>query len=97
VAEKDREGEDDEVGIRALALTALADGESGRILRLPGSGAAKGKLEAMGIVVGAVVAKKGAALRRGPVVVEMAGSQLALSYATAEGILVEAPRRRDGR
>jgi Fe2+ transport system protein FeoA len=106
VAAKDRDGEDGEassglegadVGTSALALTALADGESGRIVRVSGSATIKSKLEAMGILVGAVIAKKSAALRRGPVVVERAGSQLALAYAIAEGIVVEPMSRRDWR
>ncbi len=74
---------------RALALTELADGESGRIVRLSGDERAVGRLKAMGLVAGARVAKKSAALRRGPVVVEGGGSQLALAYEIAAGVLVE--------
>jgi Fe2+ transport system protein FeoA len=90
-------GEGAGIGVPPLALTALADGESGRILRLPGSVAARSKLESMGIFIGAVVAKKSGAFRRGPVVVEWAGSQMALAFAIAEGIVVEPLSRRDAR
>jgi Fe2+ transport system protein FeoA len=76
-------------GLSTLALTDLADGESGRIVRLSGDERSVGRLKAMGLVAGARVAKKSAALRRGPVVVEGGGSQLALAYEIAAGVLVE--------
>jgi Fe2+ transport system protein FeoA len=103
VAGKDRSGEIDaegavtKPGAFTLALTALADGESARIVGLSGSRSTMGKLEAMGIAVGAVIEKKSSALRRGPVVVGKGTSQLALAYAIAERILVEPLRRREGR
>jgi Fe2+ transport system protein FeoA len=84
-------------GSSALALTDLADGESGRIVRLSGDERAVGRLKAMGLVAGAHVAKKSAALRRGPVVVEGGGSQLALAYEIAAGVLVEPLGRGEGR
>lgn len=74
-------------GVRAL--TALADGESGRIVGLGGGRAAVGRLEAMGILVGAVVEKRSSTLRRGPIVVGAGRVQVALAYAIAKGILVE--------
>jgi Fe2+ transport system protein FeoA len=85
------------VGPSTLALTELADGETGRILRLTGSGSVVGRLKALGLLAGTVIAKKSAALHRGPVVIERGGSQLALAYAIAKSILVEPLRRPGGR
>jgi Fe2+ transport system protein FeoA len=78
-----------EQGENAIALTALADGESGRVAGLTCGPVAVGKLEAMGILVGVVIEKKSSALRRGPVVVGRGLVQVALAYAIAKGILVE--------
>ena len=78
-----------EQGEKAVALTALADGESGRVAGLTCDRVAVGKLEAMGILVGVVIVKKSSALRRGPVVVGRDRVQVALAYAIAKGILVE--------
>jgi Fe2+ transport system protein FeoA len=78
-----------EGGGKAVALTALADGESGRVAGLTCDRVAAGKLEAMGILVGVVIRKRSSALRRGPVVVGRGSFQVALAYAIAKGILVE--------
>lgn len=80
-----------------LALTALADGETAMIVGIQGSDPILRKLEAMGMLVGARILKKSAALRQGPVVVERGGSQLALAYGIAEKIFVEPARRRGER
>jgi ferrous iron transport protein A len=76
-------------GIPALDLTGLCDGASGRIIRLLGGRDTVGKLEAMGIGPGTVIEKKSSALRRGPIVIEWGGTQVALGYGIAKGILVE--------
>jgi Fe2+ transport system protein FeoA len=72
-----------------LDLTCLRDGESARVVGLRGGPESTGRLEAMGIGPGAVIAKKSSALRRGPIVIEKGSTQLALGYRMAEGILVE--------
>lgn len=76
-------------GIPALDLTGLCDGASGRIVRLLGGRDTVGKLEAMGIGPGTVIEKKSSALRHGPIVIERGGTQVALGYGIAKGILVE--------
>jgi Fe2+ transport system protein FeoA len=81
----------------AFSLADLADGETGRVLSLSGGRTAVGKLEAMGMLAGALVEKKSAALNGGPVVVAQGGSQLAIPRSVAAGILVEPLGRRDGR
>jgi ferrous iron transport protein A len=73
----------------SLDLTSLRDGESGRVVGLRGGREALEKLQAMGIGIGAVVAKKSSAARRGPIVIEKGRTQVALGYGIAKGILVE--------
>jgi Fe2+ transport system protein FeoA len=80
------------VGSGALDLTSLADGEAGRVVGFTGSSEAVGKLESMGILEGSVIEKKSAAMRHGPIVVARGGTQLALAYGIARGILVEPVR-----
>jgi Fe2+ transport system protein FeoA len=72
-----------------FALTSLADGETARVVGFSGGGSAAGKLESMGILPGTILEKKSAAFRQGPIVVARGGTQLALAYAIARGILVE--------
>jgi Fe2+ transport system protein FeoA len=72
-----------------LDLTGLRDGESGTVIALQGSREAVGRLEAMGIGLGAVIEKKSSTLRRGPIVIEKGRTQLALGYWMAKSILVE--------
>jgi ferrous iron transport protein A len=85
---KGREVDEESVG-EGLDLTCLRDGESGRVVGLRGGREALGKLQAMGIGVGAVISKKSSAARRGPIVIEKGRTQVALGYGIAKGILVE--------
>lgn len=72
-----------------LNLTGLPDGESAKVLGFSGVSEFVGRLESMGIMPGTVIEKKSSALRRGPIVVGRGGTQLALAYSIARGILVE--------
>ncbi len=82
IIERTAEGE-------SLDLTGIGDGESVRVVGLLGGLETVGRLEAMGIGLGAVIAKKSSALRRGPIVIEKGSTHLALGYSIAKGILVE--------
>ena len=73
-------------------LTVLPDGESAKVVSVSGGPEAVGRLESMGILPGAVIQKRSSALRRGPIVVGRGGTQLAIAFATARGILVEPVR-----
>ena len=77
----------------SLNLTGLSDGQSARVVGFSGGPDLVGKLESMGIMRGAVIEKKSSALRRGPIVVGRGGTQLALAYSIAQGILVELLRQ----
>jgi Fe2+ transport system protein FeoA len=73
-----------------LVLSGLPDGTLARILCLRCGELMASRLDAMGLVPGAVVEKRSSALNRGPVLVAKGPMQLALAYDVAERIVVEA-------
>ncbi len=74
----------------SLDITRLAIGATGRVVALTGGHHAVAKLEAMGIVPGALIVKKSASLLRGPIVVQKGALQLAIGYGLAKHVFVEA-------
>jgi len=72
-----------------LVLSGLPDGTLARILCLRCGEGMVSRLDAMGLVPGAVVEKRSSALNRGPVLVAKGPMQLALAYDVAERIVVE--------
>lgn len=78
---------------RALAgrimLTQLDNGASARVMELRGGHQMVGKLEAMGIVPGSTITKKGSSIMKGPIVLRKGATQLAIGYAMAQRIMVE--------
>jgi len=83
---KDRERSEER---GALNLSMLSDGESARVVGLLGGREAAGRLEAIGIAVGALIKKKSSALSGGPVVVESGSTQVAIGRGMAREVLVE--------
>lgn len=71
-----------------LDLTRLRDGESARVVGFRGLEVGS-RLEAMGMGLGAIIAKRSSSLRRGPIVIERGSSQVAIGYSMAQGVLVE--------
>jgi ferrous iron transport protein A len=69
--------------------TQLANGTSGRVIRLNGSGHFAEKLAAMGITPGTVICKKSDSILRGPIVIEKGPVQIAIGYGMAQRIIVE--------
>jgi ferrous iron transport protein A len=70
-------------------VTRLENGVSARVVELQGNHQAVGKLEAMGIVPGTIIAKISASLMRGPVVVQKGAMQIAIGFGLAKRIIVE--------
>ena len=78
-----------------MDLTQIGTGEAARVLQLHGGREMVGKLEAIGIVAGAVIVKKSAILARGPIVLEKGTVQFAIGYGMAKRILVEPVAAKD--
>jgi Fe2+ transport system protein FeoA len=72
-----------------LVLSGLPDGALARILCLRCGDIMTSRLDAMGLVPGAVIEKRSSSLNRGPVLVAKGPMQLALAYDVAERIVVE--------
>jgi Fe2+ transport system protein FeoA len=73
-----------------LVLSRVPDGTLARVLCIRCGEGMQSRLDAMGIIPGAVVEKRGSTLNRGPVLVSKGPMQLALAYDVAERIIVEA-------
>jgi Fe2+ transport system protein FeoA len=72
-----------------LVLSGLPDGKLARILCLRCGEGMASRLDAMGLVPGAVIEKRSSALNRGPVLVAKGPMQLAIAYDVAARIVVE--------
>lgn len=70
-------------------LTRLENNQAGRVVEVQGGQPAVANLGNLGIVPGTVLVKKSASLMRGPIVLEREGSQFAVGFAMAQGIIVE--------
>ncbi len=69
-------------------LTRIGNGKAVRVIEIQGEDEAARKLEEMGVIPGAVIVKKSAALMRGPIVITKGETQFAIGYGTAQKILV---------
>lgn len=72
-----------------VSLIQLANGTSAKISKLQGGRQIIGKLKAMGIMPGTVIVKKSASMMKGPVVIEIGATQLAIGYGMAGKIFAE--------
>lgn len=72
-----------------LNLTQMESGQSGEVVSIEGGRHMTGRLSVMGIRVGVIVTKITSQLMRGPVSVQVGGTQLAIGYGMARRIIVE--------
>ena len=72
-----------------VALTQLGNNQAGRVTEIQGGQQVTAKLENMGVFPGVVLVKKSSSLMKGPIVLEREGSQFAVGYSMAQGIMVE--------
>lgn len=77
-------------------LTHLENKQAGRVVEVQGGQQMVTKMENLGVIPGAIVVKKSSSLMKGPIVLEREGSQFAVGYAMAQGIMVE-PLGSEGR
>lgn len=72
-----------------LTLNQLKMGQTGRVVALDGGGRFARRLEALGIRPGAKVTKVSSMLFRGPVVLKVGSSQIAIGFGMANRVWVE--------
>jgi len=72
-----------------IDITQLTSGESAKVVELNDDGEIISKLEAMGLIPGAVITKKSALPSKGPVILEKDRVQFAIGYDMAQRIIVE--------
>lgn len=72
-----------------LALTSMKNAQSGTVISINGCGGMLGRLEALGIRIGARITKKSALIGRGPVIIAVGNTEIAIGYGMASRILVE--------
>lgn len=72
-----------------IRLVDMKNGQIGFVVQISGGTGVLSKLEALGIRVGTKVVKKSALIARGPVIVGVAGTEIAMGYGMAAKIYVE--------
>lgn len=76
-------------GAIRINVTQLDNGESAKVVELYNNNEIVSKLEARGIISGAIITKKSAILAKGPIIIEKDFVQFAIGYDMAQGIIVE--------
>lgn len=72
-----------------INVTQLDNGKSAKVIEFDDNSEVISKLEAMGIIPGAVITKKSAIIAKGPIVIEKGLIQFAIGYDMARKIIVE--------
>jgi Fe2+ transport system protein FeoA len=75
--------------IEHIDITQLSNGTSAKVVELDENNEITSKLEAMGIIPGAIITKKSAIISKGPIIIEKDFIQFAIGYDTAQKIIVE--------
>ncbi len=72
-----------------INLTMMKPGEKGRIVEIAGGKGLVKRLEALGIIPGTEVTKISTQIMRGPVVIKISNTQVAIGYGMAQKVIVE--------
>jgi ferrous iron transport protein A len=70
-------------------LTQLKEGERGKIVDIQGGFGLIKRLDALGIKVGEEITKISSQLMKGPIVLQVKNTQVAIGYGMAKKIIVE--------
>jgi len=74
---------------RYLRLTEMRQGQTGNVVRLMGGGGFVNRMQTLGIRPGVRVVKKSTLFGRGPVILQVGGTEIALGYGRATRVIVE--------
>lgn len=72
-----------------LILSAMKNGQSGKVVAINGGLAMRGRLEALGLRINSRITKKSGFFKSGPVIVSVGNTDVAIGYGMASRILVE--------
>ena len=72
-----------------LRLTDMQAGQTGRVTRIHGGRGFRRRLEALGMRPGMVVTKVSGQIMRGPIIVRIGNSQVAIGFGMAHRVFVE--------
>ncbi len=81
--------------MKPIELTKMQSGENGKIISISGGYGIIKKLEALGIRPGVDIAKISSQLMKGPVIVKLGNTRLALGFGMARRIIVEPYDKKD--
>lgn len=77
--------------VSKMSLAQMESGASGIVVRVSGGKGMRARLESLGLRVGAEVRKVSAQLLKGPVTIQVGGTQLAIGFGVAQKVFVEVP------
>jgi len=75
-----------------ITLTDMTTGETGTVVEIIGGRGVTGRLQALGIRPGVTATKVSTHFARGPVVVQVGGTQAAVGFGISHKIIVEVTR-----
>ena len=75
--------------VQQVPLPQLGAGKSGTVIDITGGFGVVKKLTALGIRPGRKISKKNSVFTKGPVVVKVSNSEVAIGYGMAQKVLVE--------
>lgn len=73
----------------SMDLTQMREGERGKVIDIQGGGGLLRKLEALGIKLGTEIVKVSSQLMRGPIIIRIGNTQVAIGFGMARRIIVE--------
>jgi len=79
-------------GKKVVSLVEMALGEGGFVVGFAGGHGVARRLEAMGVRVGRPIIKKSQGFLRGPLTIQIGGTQIGLGHGMAHKVLVEVER-----
>jgi ferrous iron transport protein A len=74
---------------KQVPLTMLKSGQSGKVVEIQGGMGLANRLSALGIRPGKRITKVSSMLIRGPITVQVGGTQLAMGFGMARKVIVE--------
>jgi ferrous iron transport protein A len=74
---------------KQVSLAQMRSGQSGMILRIDGGHGIVNRLNTLGIITGKKITKISSMLMRGPVMIEIDRTQVALGFGMAKRILIQ--------
>lgn len=75
--------------LKKIPLTDMRNSQAGKVISIDGGTKTVEKLESIGVRKGSCIVKKSALLGRGPVIVNVSNTEVAIGYKLAKKIMVE--------